>query len=167
MTALEPPYSHFVSAAEGWLELGNIDESWAELERIEEAFREHPTVLEVKWAICAQTRDWPAALKIAKRLVQIAPESHFGWLHQAYALRRVSEGGLQSAWDFLLPVLRTFPKVPLIPYNLACYACQMGNLERARELLQRTLTVGDKQRIKQIAMGDDDLLPLRREIEKW
>jgi len=167
MTALEPPQSHFLSAAEGWLELGNVPEARAELARIDESFWDHPKVLDVRWSISASEKDWPAALKLARRLVQLTPESPFGWLHQAYALRRVPEGGVQAAWDFLLPTLKTFPKVPIIPYNLACYACQMRQLTKARELLQRALAVGDKQHIKQIALEDTDLQALWVEIRAF
>jgi hypothetical protein len=31
------------------------------------------------------------------------PDDAFGWLHQAYALRRITGGGIQAAWDALLP----------------------------------------------------------------
>jgi len=164
MKTLEPPHSHFVSAAEGWLELGDIDEARAELERLGESFERHPEVLRVRWAISAEEKDWPTALRIARTLVRTTPESSFGWLHQAYALRRVPEGGVQAAWDSLLPALKTFPKIAIIPYNLACYACQLQQLDRARELLQRALTTGDKDHIKQISLKDADLKLLWAEI---
>jgi predicted Zn-dependent protease len=164
MKALEPPHTHFLSAAEGWLELGDVDEARAELAQLEESFQNHPAVLEVRWAIAADERDWPAALRLARTLVCVNPESYCGWLHQAYALRRVREGGVQAAWDSLLPALKTFPKVAIIPYNLACYACQLKQLSRARELFQRALATGNKDHIRQMALADDDLKPLWAEI---
>ena len=132
MTKLEPPDTHFLSAAIGWVELGVFTEARAELAQIAPAFQSHPDVLEANWLISASEKNWKAALDVARTLVQTEPARSFGWLQQAYALRRVPEGGLQAAWDALLPAADQFPKEPTIPYNLSCYACQMGRLERAR-----------------------------------
>jgi tetratricopeptide (TPR) repeat protein len=164
MTELKPPDSHFLSAAEGWLELGDVPEARAELDLIQAGFREHPEVLKVRWAICAQEKDWLAALHVGRRLVGLSPEEPFGWLHQAYALRRAPEGGLKAAWDSLFPALEKFPDIPIIPYNLACYACQLGQWDQARELLKRALTIGDGRHIREIALQDPDLQPLWTEI---
>ncbi len=169
METLAPPQSHFLAAAEGWLGLGDAAEARAELARIGEALQDHPDVLGVRWAISAQEKDWPAALTLARKLVQTAPDSSAGWLHQAYALRRVPEGGLQAAWNCLFPALEKFPKVALIPYNLACYACQLRRLEQASELFKRALATGDKEQaahIKKIALEDADLRPLWAEIRE-
>ena len=164
MKALEPPHSHFVSAAEGWLGLGDVAEARAELDRIQPSLREHPEVLRIRWEICAQEKDWPAALQLGSKLVAVAPEDPTGWLHRAYALRRVPEGGLQAAWDNLVPALKAFPKIAIIPYNLACYACQLQQLDRARELFHRALAAGNKEHIKQLALEDADLKALWNEI---
>src|ERR1043166_9428290 len=53
MTRLEPPDTHHLSAAVGWLELGNPAEAGEEIARISPAALEHPDVLEVRWQICA------------------------------------------------------------------------------------------------------------------
>jgi len=132
MQPLSPPDTHFLSAAAGWYELGNITEAKAELERISPALREHPDVLELRWLVHAQEKNWEQGLEVAEKLVEIAPERSSGWLHRAYALRRVKRGGLQTAWDALLPTVEKFPKEPTIPYNLSCYACQMGRMDEAR-----------------------------------
>jgi tetratricopeptide (TPR) repeat protein len=160
METLEPPHSHFLSAAEGWLGLGDVAEARAELARIAEPLQEHPAVLDVRWAIFAQEKDWAGALKLARRLVKLFPGNPSGWLHQAYAMRRVPEGGLQAAWKFLLPAMEKFPEVAIIPYNLSCYACQLGQSDRAVELLSRALATGDRNEIKKIAMEDEDLKSL-------
>ncbi len=57
-----------------------------------------------------------------------------GWLHRAYALRRVANGGLPQAWDALLPAAEKFPGEPVIAYNLSCYACQMQQLDASRAM---------------------------------
>lgn len=167
MITLEPPDTHYLSAALGWLELGNRDEAKAELGRINPIYQKTPEVLEVGWLIHAAEQDWPAALEIAKALVESDPNRSFGWLHQAYALRRVPDGGLQAAWDALLPVVDRFPKEPTIPYNLSCYACQMGRLDEARQWLRRAFDRGDKATIKSMAISDADLKPLWEEVKEW
>lgn len=53
-----------------------------------------------------------------------------------------------------------FPDQWLIPYNLACYACQLGRLDEAREWFRRALTMGDGKAIKLEALNDPDLAPL-------
>lgn len=151
-------------AAVGWLELGNRREAAAELRQIRPEFARHPDVLEVWYAIQAEEKDWPAALVTAQSLVECEPDRASGWLHQAYALRRVPKGGLQSAWEALLPAYHKFPDEPTIPYNLACYACQLGQLDEAWRWIERAAVAGGKKRIKQMAMADADLEPLRKKI---
>ena len=164
MQKLEPPDTHYFFAAIGWLELGNLAEARAELAQISPARQEHPDVLEVRWAISVEQKSWEEALQAAQALLRRAPERSSGWLHQAYALRRTPGGGLQKAWDALLPSFDKFPKEPIIAFNLACYACQMRQLDVARDWLQRALKIGGKGKIKAMALMDSDLEPLWEEI---
>lgn len=158
---LEAPDVHHLLAAQGWLELGNTCEAGEEIARISMENLEHPDVLEVRWAICAGGERWEAGLDVAEALLRIAPERASGWLHRAYALRRVKGGGLQRAWDALRPGYDKFPKAEVISYNLACYAAQMGRLNEAWEWLHKSMeAAGDVEVIKQMALGDMDLHPL-------
>lgn len=164
MKTLEPPDTHHLSAAVGWVELGNAAEAEAELACVNPALRDHPGVLEVRWLVLAKREDWVEGLAIARQLVRTAPDLVSGWLHQAYALRRVPDGGLQQAWDALLPAFNLFPAEPTIPFNLSCYACQMGRLDDARVWLKRALKIGGRDHIKAMALADADLEPLHNEI---
>jgi hypothetical protein len=128
------------------------------------AVRDHPDVLEVRWAICAEEGQWEEGLQVARALLQGAPERCSGWLHQAYALRRARGGGLQQAWEALLPAFDRFPREAIIPYNLSCYACQLQQLDAARVWLKRAAAVGGRARIKRMALSDRDLEPLWSEI---
>ena len=166
MPRLEPPDTHFLSAAIGWLELGNATEAEAELIQVSKANQNHPDILEVRWIILAQSKRWETALQIARALLKTAPNRSSGWLHQAHSLRRTAKNGLKLAWDALLPAYDKFPREPTIPYNLSCYACQMRQLEEARSWLRRALKVGDKDKIKQMALDDPDLQPVWEEIRK-
>ena len=162
---LEPPDSHHLRAAVGWVELGNPVEAGEELARLSPANLNHPDVLEIRWIICGESRSWEAAAEVAESLVAIAPERSSGWVHRAYAVRRMRGGGIERAEQLLLPALARFPKDSLIPYNLACYAAQLGRLDEAWERLQQAIQAeGDAQRIKVRALADKDLEPLWERI---
>ncbi len=164
MRALQPPDTHCLSAAVGWLELGNLAEAKAELAQVQGPHQSHPDVLEVRWLIAAEEHQWQEGLQVAESLIKAAPERPSSWLHQAYAVRRIPGGTVQKAWDALLPAYEKFPKEPVIPYNLSCYACQMEQLDVARLWLKRAAEVGSKERIKRMALEDPDLKPLWQEI---
>lgn len=159
-----PPHSHILSAAQGWMELGDLVEARAELDRIPARLQSHPQVLDVRWEICAVEKNWTAALETARKYLQVDPQSLSAWIHQAFAVRRAPGGGLQVAWDALFPAMEKFPEEPLIPYNLACYACQLQQMDVARIMFKRALSLGDKTQLKKMALGDPDLQPLWEEF---
>ena len=167
MKQIEPPDTHHLSAAVGWLELGVPAEAEAELDKITARLQGHPDVLEVRWLTLAQMKRWEKSLAIARALVKGAPNRASGWLHQAYSLRRSTGGGLQEAWNALLPAHDRFPKESTIAYNLSCYACQMRQMEEARAWIRKAMKIGDKARIKLQALEDPDLEPLWGEIRDF
>ena len=166
MLPLDPPDSHHLNAANGWLELGLRAEAATELDLISPTHRQHPDVLGTRWALFAHECRWDEALVTASALMKCAPERADGWLHHAYALRRAAGGGLQEAWSALLPAATKFPQEPVICFNLACYACQLGQLDEARGWLKRAMKIGERDKIKLMAMVDEDLEPLWKEIRK-
>ncbi len=120
----------------------------------------------MRWQITAALRNWDMALEIAEILVKVAPEKATGWLHRAYALRRVKGGGLEKAWEALRPVYEQFRNVSIVPYNLACYAAQMGRAEEAWEWFEKSIKVAeDVNEMKRMALGDPDLEPLWERIK--
>jgi predicted Zn-dependent protease len=166
MQPLESPDSHHLDAAVGWLGLGSASDARAELNLISAAQQKHPAVLEARWVLCALEKNWPEALGIARAELAAAPDGCSGWLHRAYALRRVSNGGLPQAWEALLPAAEKFPDEPVIAYNLSCYACQLRQLDVARLWLRRAMKTGGKGAVKAMALADDDLKPLWAEIRE-
>ena len=158
MSPLESPDRHHLTAAVGWLELSNPTEAGEEIAKISPSNLEHPYVLEVRWQICAALKSWEAALEVAEILMGKVPEQDSAWLHRAYALRRVKSGGLEKAWDALRPAYERFPKSALIPFNLACYAAQLGRPQEAWEWLHKAMeAAGDVDAIKTMALADKDL----------
>lgn len=159
---LQPPDSFYLSAAEGWLELGNHQEALRELAGLAPNFWEHPQVLEVRWNIHAQAGAWELAVKIARQLTEILPQHAPGWLHHAFSLHEMKQ--TQAAWDSLLPVVGRFPKDGLMRYNLACYACQLGDFTSAMSWLAEAIQLLGKKAVREMALTDSDLKPLRKTI---
>jgi tetratricopeptide (TPR) repeat protein len=159
--------AHTLNAVVGWLELGNSREAYAELRNLPAEYLNDPEVLDVRWILHAREEDWKGAFEIAECLLRVKPASAAGWLHRAYAVRRMPGGGLLEAADALKPAAEMFPEESIIPFNLACYACQLGNLDEARRWLRESLRRQPDGRIKRLALDDDDLEPLWPEIKRW
>ena len=164
MKPLEPPDSHHLSAAAGWLGLGNITEAGLELGKIAAQFSSHPDVLAVRCDIHLQDRNWDAAAEVAGTLTRLEPQEPGAWISLAYATRRKTGGGISQARAILIQAQRNFPKQTIIAFNLACYDCQLGNLDAAKAWLDKACTLGDARRIKHMARQDPDLEPLWPEI---
>jgi len=161
---IEAPDAHHFNAACGWLELGNRVEARVELALISAENQMHPGVLDLQWALCAAEQNWDAAFGFAQQLVTTFPDEPSGWLHCAYALRRKSGGGLALARDFLEPAADKFPDEPVIAFNLACYECQLQQLDKARRWFKRACEIGGEKEIKAMALADEDLKLLWPEI---
>lgn len=163
MRPLDYPDRHFLRAAEGWLELGDSAEAARELRRLTRAAEQHPDVLELRWRLYALTGQWDAALAVARAVTTAAPERASGWIHQSYCLHELNR--TDEAWQLLLSAAGKFPEDSVIPYNLACYACQLGDLLVARDWIQRAVKMLGKAELKSMALTDSDLAPLRDYIE--
>lgn len=159
---LEPPDSIHLIAAEGWLELGNQIEAFEELERISPQLRAHPDVLELRWQIYAKEKKWEACVNFARAIAKLVPSHPHGWIHLAYSLHELKR--TKEARDVLIPIMDKFPKEYLMRYNLACYSCQLGKLEEAKELLKKARDLAGKKDIRLMALNDPDLEPLWRGI---
>lgn len=157
MKRLEPPDTHLLNAAMGWLGLGLPAEADAEIERITPWLRAHPDVLEVRWQVYAARKDWRKCLELADQLRAIAPDRPASWINRAYSLRRIQGGGLTSAQECLIQAQAQFPAEPIIAFNLACYACQLGDLDAARNWLKRASRLGSEEVIRKMALNDTDL----------
>jgi predicted Zn-dependent protease len=161
--ALKPPNLHHLNAAEGWLGLGNVAEAEQELALLTDTVRAHPEVLRVRYHLYGQTKRWERAAETAQLLCQIVPETPFGWIHLAFALHELRR--TREAYNVLLPVVDRFSDEYVIRYNLACYCCQLGELDEARAWLRKAMAIAGKDAIKQMASTDPDLQALATEIQ--
>lgn len=164
MDALNYPDRHQALAAEGWFELGCPEEAMAALRQLSAEAAQHPEVLELHWRVLARQRNWTEALEIARRMTETAPDRPESWIHRSFTLHELQR--TFEAWTVLLPVAPRFPKDSIIPYNLACYACQLGDLKVARDWLDRAVRMRPKDEIKAMALTDPDLAPLRPYVEQ-
>ena len=102
MKSPEPPDSHHLTAADGWLGLGNWQEAQSEIEEITPELRMHPDVQEVRWQIQAKAKNWEEAICVAREITQRTPELPFGWIHLAYSLHELRR--TQEAYGTLKPI---------------------------------------------------------------
>ena len=165
MKPLEPPATLHLLAAQGWLELGNQVEADTELDNITARLRAHPDVLNVRWEIYAAAKKWPAALDIAAALIQLDPDDPLGWANRSYSLHELKKRAAEAR-DNLLRMVDKFPASATMRYNLACYACQLGNLERAKQWLEKAFALGGARKMRLAALDDPDLEPLWKEAGK-
>lgn len=152
-------------AADGWVMLRNPVEAAAELSALSPAARDHPHALEVRWHVEAGLKQWEAALATAGRLLKLVPTQPGPWIHRSYCLhelRRTAE-----AYELLAPASKKFRKECTIPYNLACYACHMNDLDLARRWLAEAVKRRDPRQVRELALADEDLKPLWNEIREW
>ena len=102
MKSLEPPDSHHLIAADGWLGLGNWQEAQSEIEKIAPELRMHPDVQEIRWQIQAKAKKWEEAICVAREITRRTPELPFGWIHLAYSLHELRR--TQEAYGTLKPI---------------------------------------------------------------
>ena len=152
---LEPPDTHHLNAAQGWLGLGNPEEAIAELGKILPELQSHPEVLEMRWQIYAKAQNWRECVEVASRLVELAPTVALGWIHRSYALHELKR--TREALAALLPAAAKFPNDWLIRYNLACYCCRLNQLDQTMQFLAQACKLGDTKEVKQMALTDADL----------
>lgn len=153
-------------AAEGWLELGLVEEAWAELAQLGPELRHGIPGLEIQWHLFAERGHWDAAHAVAQQAIDLHPDHEGGWVHRAYAARRRPGGGLALAQAALLPAFQACPESRIIPFNLACYAAQQGDLDGAWRWLEKSAENSSWRETCVLGLKDDDLEPLWPRLRK-
>lgn len=150
-------HSRTLLAAQGYCELSMFDEALDELGTLPVDVQQHATVVEVRLMILMQARRWKAALATGRELTQVAPERTSGFIHAAFCLHEL--GKTAEARTMLLSGPETLRGEAIFHYNLACYECVLGNVELARDHLEKCLVL-DKT-FRDHAQKDPDLKALR------
>ena len=152
---MQPPNSHHLEAAHGWLELGNHEAAFDELEKIEPKLRGHPDVLEVRVDIYANAGKWDYCVENGDALVRVTPERPSGWLKRSHALHQL--GKTQEAYDALHDGLYQLRDEHEAWYDLARYSCALDDVERARKMIEKAIELGGGA-VKLRALDDEGLI---------
>lgn len=154
---MEPEIKRRLTAAEGYLELGMYADCLEELSPLAEKVH---GVLELRVEAHRGLHDWDA-MRVAASKLSLRDPANLQWrISLAFAVRRAESLG--AAREILLETLKLHPKEALVRYNLACYECQLGDLDAAREFLASAFTIAPGYR--SVALEDPDLEPLKPEI---
>ena len=163
------PDLHHLTAAQGWLELGLVEEAFAELESIQPQHRTHPDVLKLRWQIYAKAEKWGHAFAVAQGLARLLPDDVEPFIWRSYSARRMQGGGVLHAFELLHAVVRDFPDEPVVPFNLACYCCRLGRMPQAQSWLHIAFEIaqrnGTEKHWKTKALEESDLETLRKEFK--
>ena len=151
---------HHLTIAEGYVELSMFNDANAELEEIGPEVRDVSDVLQVRVKIYRALQKWQLMQVVAEKLTVVDPTSSRWPLAWAYATRRAES--IDAARIILVEAWKLHEKEPLFPYNIACYECQLGHTEIAKELLEVAFKLDPKMRL--FALTDADLQPLWNDI---
>jgi tetratricopeptide (TPR) repeat protein len=155
MKAIEPPDSHHLNSAQGWLGLGNHVEADADFQKLSPEARAHPDALIVQWSIYEKGKQWEKCVEIAFAIIAAVPDCSFGWIHVScplYELKRT-----EQAFEALLPVAEQFADNWGVTYNLAFYSSRLNRPEEARGWLAKALAVGPAMKLRLMALDDPNL----------
>jgi len=94
--------------------------------------------------------------EVAKRLAEFQPNDIQWTISLAYATRRADS--IQAAKEILLNAESKSPKEAIIKYNLACYCCQLEEVQYAKDYLREIFEIDSAWRLR--ALDDEDLRPL-------
>lgn len=75
--SIPEPDHHHILAAEGWLELGNIQECYNEPEEISPTYKTHRSVLELRVKMYTKTEKWDHVEVISETLAKLIPDAPF------------------------------------------------------------------------------------------
>ena len=136
---LDSPDQQHWQAAVGSVELGMFAEADSELDKIDPFCRALPEVLAVRLAIYRGLKKWELMQQIAKRLKEFEPDNVQWTISLTYATRRAYS--IDVAMEILLNAVAKFPKEAAIPYNLACYHCQLGEIAKTKRYLRQAFEI--------------------------
>jgi tetratricopeptide (TPR) repeat protein len=147
---LEPPDQQLFEAACGYVQLQMFHEANEGLEKIDPFNRAAPEILALRIEIYQGLEKWELMAEIAKRLTEFDQTNPQWPVSLAYATRRTNS--IEAAKEILLNAERKLPSDAVIKYNLACYFCQEGNLQTAKDYLKRTFAIDASWRLQALKM---------------
>jgi len=146
---------------DGFLDLGMTAQAQSEFQKIPRMFHSRQETCEIILRMAIDEKNWPLAVQVAMDLIQRFPNEPTYHVQLAYSIRR--KDNIVAARAVLLQAQRRFKKMAVIPYNLACYECQLGNQEHALSYLKRAVKLNAD--FMELALDDDDLEPIWSALE--
>ncbi len=143
-------------AAQGYFELGMLDEALEELDALPAGLQEGAEVLQMRLFIHMREKRWSAALEISRTFCRLQPEETMGFIHAAFCLHELRRTAEAKA--FLLAGPASLLSEATYHYNLGCYDAALGNLEDAQAHLRTSFKLDGKFRT--YAKTDPDLKPV-------
>ncbi len=147
--------------ASGYIGLGMHQEAADELKLIAEEEQESPEALRLWLALYHETKAWESLIAVAETLVGAEPDEEHGWISWAYALRELDR--VNEAQEVLLQAEVLHGKSSaVLHYNLACYACLLGDHVDAKQRLATAFAMDAE--FKSAASDDPDLEAMRHDL---
>lgn len=120
--------AHLISAAQGWLELGNPAEALRELAKIPSSAC-NLDVLRLRFTAFAVSEEWQAASMVAEVAVQLYEQQPEPWLWRAEAFRAVT-GRAEEAYQVLRKACQLFPGNAAVSKAFAEYAAAASDQQK-------------------------------------
>jgi predicted Zn-dependent protease len=160
-----PHPDHFhISAAQGWLGLGNPAEALVELDHIRAESQENVGVLELRFMASAQAKRFDEALTVAGRQIAAHPAEAQGWINRGNVLFWLAR--YPEAHQSVVSVLDQFPDQWTLRYNLACYCIKLERLAEAKEWYEDAAKTADLAELSVLALNDPDMVELKDWVRK-
>ncbi len=145
-----------LEVAQGYHDLGMIEDAWVELESLETRSRSSLPALNMETMLLIKEQRWEEALELARKMCKRAPKQPNGYLHTAFCLHEM--GKTQEALEFLVSGPESLRSEAVYFYNQSCYQAKLGKIEEADLLLRKAIKMDDK--FKKMAKQDPDLIEL-------
>ncbi len=140
-------------AAEGYQDLGLMEEAWEELNAVPPQDQSLPEVIQLRVQLLMKQDRWEEGLTNSQELMRLAPQASAGYIHSAYCLHEL--GRTDEALEVLMDGPPSLHKEPTYYYNLGCYQAQLGDLANAKLLVRQSIEMD--QRLEAVAKKDTDL----------
>jgi predicted Zn-dependent protease len=153
-------FDQIVRIAEGYAELGMLEDALEELSQLDAVQQDRVEVLRMRVDILLRKQEWKDALNLSLRFCDVNPNQPYGYVHAAFCLHEL--GRTSEAKQTLLDGPAALLDEPVYYYNLACYDTVLGNLEQAKVYLRASFRL-DKS-FRELAKTDPDLEQIRDEL---
>jgi len=147
-------------AALGYIELGMPREAELELAELSPHGRMHDEAIILRLHMAQHWHDWKLATELSELLIGRQPHNVEWRIVLAYSIRR--SHSLDAARRILEEALRDYPREAILHFNLGCYACVAGDIDKARKYVREAIRLNDK--FARAAERDRDLLPIWAEL---